>query len=268
MNTDAEEFKLIFEKVLNEGVIVEPRGLKVLEIENMRYTLNPYVRFCNFDVRKLNLRYIKQEFMWYLHGDKYDTSITEHASLWKTLINSDGSINSNYGQYLKPQLPNVIEILKKDKDSRRASIMILNSTHLLSDTNDFPCTYALNFRIRDNKLNMTVHMRSQDAIFGMGNDAPTFSFVQELVLMSLKDKYPELKMGTYTHFADSFHVYERHFEMLKKLLSKETTYFPVECPKISSSDEVNFLLTEALRSIEYSKIPAEYQFTKWLCSNE
>jgi thymidylate synthase len=170
--------------------------------------------------------------------------------MWSSLVNDDGSINSNYGQYIfakKPsqkmsQFENVIKGLTEDKDSRRASITILSRDHLLSNTKDLPCTYSLNFRIRDDKLNMSVHMRSQDAVFGMGNDAPCFSFIHEMIYGALTAIYQDLVMGEYYHVVDSFHVYERHFEVMEKIATGDK-YLPITCPEITGSKEVKFLRT-------------------------
>jgi len=266
-NLDSIFFLDIYRKIMETGNELSPRGLLVKEIENANYTLPPYVRFSNFEARKLNLNYIKREFLWYLKGDRYDTSITEHASMWKGLISADGGINSNYGQYINKQFDNVIDTLKVDKDSRRASIMILSSTHLLSKTPDYPCTYSLNFRIRNNRLNMTVHMRSQDAIFGMGNDAPAFSMVQEMVYVTLRDTYPELVMGIYHHFADSLHIYEKHFKMVQKIIKSPSSFTRVECPRISSSKEVEYL-RKGISADSALPLLSEYKFAMWLLSND
>jgi thymidylate synthase len=254
-------FRNIYADLMKFGKEISPRGTKCIEIENYEYFLPPYVRFASFDIRKLSISYIKKEFKWYLRGDKYDTSIGQSASLWNTLINRDGSINSNYGQYIfgiMNQFDNVVKILAGDKDSRRASIMILKAEHLLSDSKDFPCTYSMNFRIRDNKLNMSVRMRSQDSVYGMGNDAPAFSFIHEMVFVCLKEVYPELELGEYCHSSDSFHVYEKHYEMVKKIVDLDN-YTLVECPRISSKKEVDFL-----RAGKFEEIPAEFEFAKWL----
>lgn len=255
-------FSRIFFDLEEKGIEVSPRGQLIKEIENYKYELPPYVRFCNFKDRKLSISYLKKEFLWYLKGDKFDTSIAEHAKMWKSIINEDGSINSNYGQYFfgeEKQFDVVVETLKKDKDSRRAAIVLLNKYHLNSKTNDVPCTYALSFRIRDNKLNMTVHMRSQDSIFGMGNDAPAFSFIHEMTLNALREFYPDLRYGIYTHFADSFHVYEKHFKMMEDMINGE--YDEVDCPPISGPEEVKFL-----RALDFKSVPENYLFTKWLIS--
>jgi thymidylate synthase len=257
-----ETFKRILTELVTYGHNVAPRGLDVIELENFNYELAPYVRFMSFPARKLNINYIKEEFLWYLHGDRFDTSIANHAKMWKDIINLDGSINSNYGQYLfgtTKQFNNVYEILKRDKDSRRASVVILNKEHLLSETKDVPCTYALNFRIRGNRLNMSVHMRSQDAIFGMGNDAPAFSFIHEMMFNLLKEIYPKLEYGMYHHVVDSFHIYAKHYAMADAIFNSDD-YDYVDCPKILNADEVRFLLDG-----KFDCIPNDYKFTQWLC---
>lgn len=260
MSEVRDAFLKIYRDVAN-GELVSPRGQLVREIENYAYELPPFARFQSFSCRKLSLSYIKRETLWYLRGDRFDASICDHAKLWRQIMNSDGSINSNYGQYVfgeTNQFDAAVRTLTSDPDSRRASIMILSSAHLLSDTKDVPCTYALNFRIRRGLLNMSAHMRSQDAIFGMGNDAPAFSFIQEMLLNALRETYPTLQMGSYHHVADSFHVYERHFSMLDRLCTGDS-YIEVDCPRISGPAEVTFL-----RKLDMTSIPAEYEFTKWL----
>lgn len=262
MSLEADVFRGIFNDVKKRGKLVSPRGQLVLEIEDYNYVLPPFVRFQNFTSRKLSLKYIAREFLWYLRGDRFDTSICEHAKMWSPLVNKDGSINSNYGQYIfgsTNQFDNVVRTLTKDKDSRRASVSILNSGHLISDTNDVPCTYSLNFRIRNDHLHMSVAMRSQDAVFGMGNDAPAFSFVHEMVYVSLKATYPELQMGRYHHYANSFHVYERHFDLLEKIVAGDS-HTSVDCPRILDHREI-----DVLRSVNQSSVVNdEFKFTRWL----
>lgn len=267
-------FRKIYRDVVSRGTFVSPRGQRVLEIENYTYELPAFVKFQSFESRKLNIQYIKDELLWYIRGDKFDLSITEKAKIWQQIVNSDMSINSNYGQYIfsgVKQFDNVVKTLSDDRDSRRGSMMILQEAHLVSDTKDVPCTYALNFRIRDNNLNMSVHMRSQDAIYGMGNDAPAFSFIHEMMLNALRRSYPDLMCGTYFHCADSFHVYERHFQMLEKLsgLNVQTKdelkdwrpdlYEKIECPRISGPDEVDFL-----RKLVFDDVPPQFKFVRWL----
>lgn len=252
----------IFELLWKQGKICAPQGKKIKEIEGFSWIFKPYERFMNFNARKLNLTYIKQEFLWYLRGDQYDHSICQYAKIWGGLINSDGTIYSNYGHYIfkQKQFQNVVRILTEDKDSRRASIVILQPYHLLNDgTKDIPCTYALNFRIRDDYLNMSVNMRSQDAIFGLGNDLAVFSFIHEMVQVALSETYSQLRLGLFFHHVDSFHVYEKHFDMVEKIIA-EPLFTSIWCPKISSSAEVKTLLNMG----DATSYKTNFQFINWL----
>lgn len=259
---EKELFLSIFGALKQNGNISSPRGLKVIECEDFSYFLTPYNRFCNFKSRKLNIQYIKDEFKWYLKGDAHDLSIVKKAKMWGHLVNENGTINSNYGRYIfaSGAFYNVAHILIDDKDSRRASIIILNNVHIQSETKDVPCTYSLNFRIRNNKMNMSVCMRSQDAIFGMGNDAPAFSFIHEMMFIYLKETFKDLEYGNYFHYCNSFHVYEKHFDVLDKIVNGDE-FEEVKCPKISSIDEVRFLIKH-----NFENIPDGFEFAKWLNS--
>ncbi len=76
--------------------------------------------------------------------------------------------------------------MRNDKDSRQACIMINRKEVMMGETKGKLCTNAIMFRIRENKLNMTVQMRSNDVIFGLGIDAVMFSFMYEMMYQRLK----------------------------------------------------------------------------------
>lgn len=267
--TQREVFQDIYLRLRKNGKFVAPRGLPVLEVENFTYELPPFYRFANFGPRKLSIDYVKREFIWYLKGDLYDLSIGEHARIWRNIV-INGKLNSNYGYYafVKGGMAWVIEELMRDKDSRRACFTILDRSHLNSSEMDVPCTAYLNFRIRENKLNMSVHMRSQDALYGLGNDAPAFSFFQEMLLVCLRNHYSELQMGSYHHTADSFHVYAklgplRGFEMLEQICDPDVEFTEVEVPRISDISETYYLVEH----LKNGTRPAPFNpFSQWLTS--
>ncbi len=263
-------FQDIYTRLKTNGKFCSPRGLKIIECENFSYELPPTVCFTNFAARKLSVPYVKTEFLWYLKGDLYDLSIGEHAAIWRGIV-VKGRLNSNYGFYLFRSpgvgLSWIIDELRRDKDSRRAYAMILGNPHLNVEEKDVPCTMSLGFRIRENKLNMSVRMRSQDAIYGMGNDAPAFAFIHQMVWAQIRWYYPELELGTYHHTSDSFHVYERHFEMLDKIVDSAAEFTPVEYPRIADNYEVNYLLARSLDPAVDNDSHAckdYFEFAKWL----
>jgi len=257
-------FNGMYHRIKKHGKIISPRGQKTLEIENAVTVFQPYERFANFPSRKLSLNYVREELLWYLKGDREDLSICDSAKLWREMI-TDGKINSNYGHaiFRQKQLDYAVDCLTKDPDSRRALIVILDREHLYPENKDVPCTVSLSFRIRDDKLCATAHMRSADAIYGTGNDIPFFSFVQECVLTYLNSRFTvPFGMGTLTLFAESLHVYEKHWQMLEKLLVESPA--PVDCPKLSGVREIEYLRHGGT----LQGADPHYKFTGWLYTRE
>lgn len=216
-------FRKMFLATMEEGRNVAPRGLKILELEDYQLTVSPKHPFMGFAARKYDVGYFKKEMIWKLSANKHDESIKAHAKMWESVQNPDGTFNSNYGQYwFGEQMGFWIAVLDliKSPDSRRAVIPMLQPEHLSPHTTDTVCTESVGLRIRNNRLNMSVHMRSSDQVFGLGTDIPTFSFLYRLAYAILKDVYPDLDIGKICITAMSSHVYERHFGMVNEILNE------------------------------------------------
>lgn len=242
---------------------VEIRGSKCRNIRNAMIVFQagqPVIT--SFYHRKLNLNYAKREWLWYLGADKFDDSIMEHATAWAKLKQEDGSFHSNYGQYifapthiedvegansreLMSPFIYVVRQLKMDKYSRRASIVLLQPYHLTLDNTDTVCTYAINFTIADDRLHMTVHMRSNDIVFGFTNDAFCFWNLYEFVYRVLTATYKDLQYGDYVHIADSLHVYERHYGMLRQIVMEDTRgYRSVDVPRPTAVEVIDIVTSK------------------------
>lgn len=244
-DTNAQSILTMYDEVARGSTAVV-RGQLVKNCRNLGVLLDPSQPvLTSFVGRNFNLNYAKREWLWYLGADKFDTSIERHATMWAKLRQPDGSYYSNYGQYLfteneqgYTQFDYVLTTLQRDINSRRASMVLLNREHLFYENTDVVCTYAINFCIEDARLHMTVMMRSNDVIFGFTNDA--FCFWQLYVFMytALSTRMPGLLMGTYTHFTNSMHVYERHFGMIANIVQAGLAgYVRMEVPT-PSYDEV------------------------------
>jgi thymidylate synthase len=239
------------------------------------FTIGPRQRFTSYNARKFNLDYAKFEMLWYLTGDRYNDSITRSASMWKDLEQPDGGgWNSNYGQYwfALDHLPDgrsgidwVVDQLTIDKDSIQSVIPMLRTDHLFKGNKDVVCTQCISFRIRENRLYMSVNMRSQDAMWGFTNDTVCFSILHEMVYVMLRDTiYPDLIMASYTHKVDSFHVYERHFDMLDQIIDEgRDGYYEIDCPEIYDYREVINLM----HYVEEDN-RVHHTFTEWLYANK
>ncbi|MEG2268323.1 MAG: thymidylate synthase [Acinetobacter sp.] len=232
----------MYENVMKNGRESSPRGLKIKEIENAVIrgidSRNPFTSFVS---RKLNVKYACYEFLWYLRADRFDTSIEKHATLWKKIRDDiDGGFNSNYGQYIyHGQMTRVIDTLVRDPDSRQAVMTLLDQSHLRSGNPDVVCTYSISFRIRRGELNMSVNMRSSDAVYGFTNDVFCFSMVHLHVLNTLRGiaKFKNLALGDFTLKVDSLHIYEKHFEMVNDILKAgKDGYYKIDVPEMTPFD--------------------------------
>ena len=158
--------------------------------------------------RNWSQEYAEAEWQWYLSGDRNIAKLGELygkvPQIWQRMADVDGNVNSNYGWQWErtSQLDIVIQMLKDNPETRQAAISIYDGKEISDYTNDTPCTYAVQFTILNNKLNMSVVMRSNDLWYGFCNDQYQFSSLQMLVAYQLG-----IDIGTYYHFAHNLHLY-------------------------------------------------------------
>ena len=153
--------------------------------------------------RNWKLDYAEAEWQWYLTGMPNIKMLGEIygkvPEIWKRMANEEGYVNSNYGYQWQRnnQLDNVIAMLKANPRTRQATVSIYDGKEIDNGTyqHDTPCTYAIQFTIIGQKLNMCVTMRSNDLWYGFCNDQYCFSKLQLLV-------------GDYYHFAHNLHLYD------------------------------------------------------------
>lgn len=241
-------FLTLFERTMVAGRRIRPRDSEVVELLDTQITLYPEFPFQTFRARAYSCDYFKQEMRWKLGASKMDDSIKQHAKMWESVQNPDGSFNSNYGQYWFGQqmgLMKVVLELIRDKDSRRAAIPMLRDDHLSPETKDTVCTESITFVIRENRLYCSVHMRSSDQIFGLGTDVPTFSVLMMMAHGLLMEVYPDLQLGTITITATSSHIYERHYRMVERMLEEPASeYGRIRLPMAQRAGEVLQIVAE------------------------
>jgi thymidylate synthase len=229
-----DTFAEVYEKALrdtleNPDYTSKPRGMAIKEICNASLVIDdPYFPLYENDKRSSQFKYIAGETVWYFAGRRDIDFISKYSAFWKQLDNGDGTVNSAYGNLIFKERLNdgrnqyqwALESLIEDKDSRQAIIHFNNASHQWQGNKDFVCTLNGIFQIRDNRLNFTVDMRSNDLILGTATDVAFFCLLQQQMLKHLQLTYPNLKMGSYTHIVHSLHIYERHFSLVKGMLAK------------------------------------------------
>ena len=164
-------------------------------------------------LRKLPMRYAVGELIWYLSGNDTLSAIQPFTKAWDRMSDDGETVNSNYGEkilthYGFNQWEYAKNCLLNDKLSRQAVIHIREPKNFIENpTKDMPCTLTLQFFIRDDKLHLTVNMRSNDIWMGFPYDCFNFCAMQNKMAMELG-----IQVGTYTHIAGSLHLYKRYLQ--------------------------------------------------------
>ena len=184
-----------YEALLDEVIIngIEFNGTQAI-FNCGFYIINPEDNHIKNKERNWSLEYAEAEWQWYLSGDPSINKLGELYGkippIWQRMADENNEVNSNYGYQWKRhnQLENVINILKKNPNTRQAAISIYDGKEIHQYAFDTPCTYAVQFTIINNKLCMSVYMRSNDIWYGFCNDQYQFSSLQKLVAQRLDIK--------------------------------------------------------------------------------
>ena len=200
-----EAYEYIHDRILQDGVdFADTKALFNVGF----YITNPLDNKIINRERNWKQEYAEAEWQWYLSGDRNIKKLGDIygkiPEIWKRMADENGNVNSNYGwQWIRTdQLNHAIRLLRKDSSTRQAAISIYDAKEHIKYDNDTPCTYAVQFTILHNRLDMCVTMRSNDLWYGFCNDQYCFSKLQEMVSNELN-----IEPGVYYHFAHNMHLY-------------------------------------------------------------
>lgn len=218
MNFEVESLRQgyaeIGQTILMKGTEVSPRGEKTLEILGVSLTVRDPIDTLPVGTGRGVVKALAATETLQLIGGFHDPiTLVKAAPHFAAYLGPDGHQRAPYGPRLVSQIPAAIQRLKDDPDTRQAQVAVWQpQLDLASDLHDYPCTTCLQWFIRDGKLHMQVHMRSNDFWLGLPYDA--FQFTQlQLAIAS----YLGLEPGAYRHSAASLHIYEKHFDQVAGL---------------------------------------------------
>jgi thymidylate synthase len=220
---------------------VESKRGSNIEITQFAATLlNPRIRTSMSLDRKL-VKSKFAEFAWYLSKSDDRDFITPYIRRYNNEEQNGDKILGAYGPKIfnsvegsKSQYERVIEQIVKRKATKHAYIAISDSTEYKFRDQEFsspPCTIGLHFYVRNEKLNLVVYMRSNDAYLGLPHDLFCFTMLQELIALRTN-----LALGTYTHCATSMHAYEVDVDKIRNYLA-EGLQDPIEMPLMVDGSE-------------------------------
>jgi thymidylate synthase len=233
---------------LNYDYRTSPRGQPVREKLDYQFQiLEPVsepITTLDEERNRIIKDYTSKEMELYASRSNKASDFGKASKFWEKIANPDGTINSAYGyliwenrSYGNPKYELytadkssfkgyrtpwewAVDSLIADKDTRQAIIRFSLPEHQYWGNKDQTCTLSGNFLIRDDKLNLSVVMRSNDVWLGLTYDLPWFISLMDQMLRDLRHVYPNLKKGSYTHIVHSLHVYERDADKISKAIGQ------------------------------------------------
>jgi thymidylate synthase len=179
------------------------------------------------------------ECVWIMSGSNDLAWISKFNSNMGTFSDDGKTINGAYGHRLrsyfgKDQITTVVKILRSSKEDRRAVLTMWDPRNDLgSISKDVPCNTQVYLRINSVALDMMVTCRSNDVIWGAyGANAVHFSFLQEYLAWAIG-----VEVGTLCQVSFNYHIYERHWHLLKRnLTNEENPYTNPQCAVLPLRD--------------------------------
>lgn len=229
LNGTNEIRQFFIDELNDEAFTIDRTGQKTIEMVGANFIADSPSIF-----GEPNQDYINAELQWY---ESESTNINRLAKIygkspvaWQYSANDYGEINSNYGHLVfsdkyHRQFQMAFDELWNNPDSRRAQ-MVYNRPSIWIEfnedgKNDFICTNAQTFYIRDGVLMMVSQMRSNDVVFGYKNDYAWAQYLMDKfvkewnTLCEIFGDHEPIEKGMLTWQVMNLHVYERHFNLVK-----------------------------------------------------
>lgn len=227
-------------KVMNDGSLKEDRtgtGTKSIFGYQMRFDLNE--GFPLVTTKKLHLKSIIYELLWFLNGDTNIKYLTDNGvRIWNEWADENGDLGPVYGKqwrsWGKPdgevidQIKIAIDQIKNNPDSRRIIVSAWNVGEL-DQMALAPCHAFFQFYVNDGKLSLQLYQRSADIFLGV-----PFNIASYTLLLMMVAQVCDLQVGDFVHTFGDAHIYKNHFEQIELQLTRE----PHPLPKMKINPNV------------------------------
>jgi thymidylate synthase len=195
----------------------------------MRYDLNE--GFPCITTKKLHLRSIIHELLWFLKGDTNIAYLKENkVSIWDEWADENGDLGPVYGSQWRSwptrngeyidQIQGILKQIKETPDSRRIIVSAWNVGEL-SGMALPPCHAFFQFYVADNKLSCQLYQRSADTFLGV-----PFNIASYALLTMMIAQVCELELGDFVHTLGDAHLYSNHLDQAKLQLERELRPLP------------------------------------------
>lgn len=197
--------------------------------------------------KKLHLKSIIYELLWFLKGDTNISYLQEHGvRIWNEWADEHGDLGPVYGKQWRAwqdynkgsidQIKEVIEEIKRNPHSRRLMVSAWNVAEL-DDMALAPCHCLMQFYVSEGKLSLQLYQRSADAFLGV-----PFNIASYALLLMMIAQVTGLKVGEFIHSFGDAHIYNNHLEQVELQLSREPRSLPKMRlnPAVKSIDDFCF----------------------------
>ncbi len=219
--------------VLEEGQFKSDRtGTGTLSVFGAQARFNLRDRFPLLTTKKLHLKSIIHELLWFLRGETNVRSLQEAGvSIWNEWADAEGNLGRVYGAQWSDwrtadgrsinQIDTVIEQIKRTPDSRRLIVSAWNPGEI--ETMKLPpCHVLFQFYVHEGTLSCQLYQRSADLFLGVPFNIASYALLTRMVAQVCG-----LKPGDFVHTFGDLHIYSNHMEQVKEQLSREPRQLPV-----------------------------------------
>ena len=227
-----QEYLQLLQHILDNGVSKTDRtGTGTISCFGYQMRFNLQEGFPLVTTKKLHVKSIIYELLWFLKGDTNIKYLNEHGvSIWNEWANENGDLGPVYGKQWRSwsgangetidQIADVIHQLKKNPDSRRMIVSAWNVAEL-PQMALMPCHSLFQFYVADGKLSCQLYQRSADVFLGV-----PFNIASYALLTMMMAQVCDLQYGDFVHTFGDVHLYNNHLEQAKLQLTRTPFALP------------------------------------------
>ncbi|WP_321502411.1 thymidylate synthase [Breoghania sp.] len=238
-----QQYLDLMQRILDEGAVKTDRtgtGTRSVFGHQMRFDLAK--GFPLVTTKKLHLRSIIHELLWFLKGDTNIAYLKENGvSIWDEWADENGDLGPVYGAQWRSwpapdgksidQITQILDDIRRTPDSRRLVVSAWNPADL-PDMALAPCHCLFQFYVADGKLSCQLYQRSADVFLGVPFNIASYALLTMMVAQATGLEY-----GDFVHTLGDAHLYSNHMEQTALQLSRE----PRPLPKMLLNPDVKDL---------------------------
>lgn len=231
-NKDMKQYHDLMRHVLEHGTKKEDRtGTGTISVFGYQMRFDLSIGFPVLTTKKLHLRSIIHELLWFLQGDTNIKYLKDNGvSIWDDWADENGNLGPVYGYQWRSwptpdggsidQITKLIDQIKRNPDSRRLMVSAWNVANV-DDMALPPCHTMFQFYVANGKLSCQLYQRSADIFLGV-----PFNIASYALLTMMVAQVCDLEPGEFIHTFGDAHIYSNHLEQVNLQLSRDCRPLP------------------------------------------